>query len=364
MTAKEKGQSATSGRQSNKSVLNDSNTNDDKKQNTGHKFVTGEAIRAKFQESAKALWTIENILPESSMLTCIYGKHGSYKSFIALDLMLCVATDTPFHGKKVTSSPILYVCAEGAAGFWKRVIAWHNQHDIDAISDRITVYDGAVNLNDTNTRQTFIESIKQLPMQPGIIVFDTLARCFGGKEENANSDMSAFVVACDEIGQTIGSKIIIVHHSGKDDTKGARGGSALPAAVDTEICIKALTQGIAKLSITKQKNFDSGSPLSFKMQKVATGETDADGNDIDSLAPELISDNDEETLSEGAKTALNALIAAGSKNVTSVDWRKEFDKQAPNNTESALKAAYYRAQSELKAKNKVSCSNKLYSITD
>jgi len=361
MTTNKKGVPGTPVKQSNNKA--NSTMNADRKQNSGQKFVTGEAIRAKFQESAKALWTIENILPESSMLTCIYGKHGSYKSFIALDLMLCVATDTAFHGKKVASSPILFVCAEGASGFWKRVIAWHKQHNIDTISDRITVYDGAVNLNDTNTRQTFIESIKQLPMQPGIIVFDTLARCFGGKEENANSDMSAFVGACDEIAAAINSKILIVHHSGKDDTKGARGGSALPAAVDTEICIKALTKGIAKLSITKQKNFDPGLPLSFKMKKVATGETDADDNAIDSLIPELISDNDE-TLSEGAEIALNALIAAGSKNVTSGDWRKEFDKQAPNDTEPALKAAYYRAQSELKAKNKVSCSNKLYSITD
>jgi hypothetical protein len=361
MKTKEKGVPGTPVKQSNNNI--DITTNADRKQNSGQKFVTGEQIRAKFQESAKALWTIENILPESSMLTCIYGKHGSYKSFIALDLMLCVATDTAFHGKKVASSPILFVCAEGASGFWKRVIAWHKQHNIDTISDRITVYDGAVNLNDTNTRQTFIESIKQLPMQPGIIVFDTLARCFGGKEENANSDMSAFVGACDEIAAAINSKILIVHHSGKDDTKGARGGSALPAAVDTEICIKALTKGIAKLSITKQKNFDPGSPLSFKMKKVATGETDADDNAIDSLIPELISDNDE-TLSEGAEIALNALIAAGSKNVTSGEWRKEFDKHAPNDTEPALKAAYYRAQGELKAKNKVSCSNKLYSITD
>ncbi|MFA5598749.1 MAG: AAA family ATPase [Pusillimonas sp.] len=363
MTTNKKAGVATPAAKQNQ-LENKSNTNGDRKQNSGQKFVTGEQIRAKFQESAKALWTIENILPESSMLTCIYGKHGSYKSFIALDLMLCVATDTDFHGKKVTSSPILYVCAEGASGFWKRVIAWHNQHNIDTISDRITVYDGAVNLNDTNTRQTFIESIKQLPMQPGIIVFDTLARCFGGKEENANSDMSAFVGSCDEIAAAINSKIIIVHHSGKDDTKGARGGSALPAAVDTEIYIKALTKGIAKLSITKQKNFDPGLPLSFKMKKVATGETDADNNDIDSLIPELISDNDEETLSESAEVALNALIVAGSKNVPSRDWRKEFDKQAPKDTESALKSAYYRAQSELKAKNKVSCSNKLYSITD
>jgi len=367
MTRTAKSQGATPGN-SNKIRQNHYTTDNDKKPISAIKFVTGEQIRSKFQESAKALWTVENILPESSGLTCIYGKHGSYKSFLALDLMLCIATDESFHGKTVVSSPVLYVCAEGASGFWKRVIAWHKQHKLETISDNITVFDGAVNLNDEQTRNSFIDEIKQLSQQPGIIVFDTLARCFGGKEENANSDMSAFVGACDEIGQTIGSKIIIVHHSGKDSRKGARGGSSLPAAVDTEICIEALTKGIAKLSITKQKNFDPGEPLSFKMQKVTTGETDAEGREIDSLVPELICNQHNESLNENSQTALNALVAAGGENVTSSDWRKFFDEQRlklnPNDSEPALKAAFYRAISELKAKNKVSCNNKLYSIAD
>lgn len=334
-----------------------------------NKFVTGEQIRAKFVECSKELWTVEGILPESSALTCVFGKYGSYKSFAVLDLILSVATDEPYHGKKVVASPVLYVCAEGAAGFWKRVIAWHKHHKLEKISDNISVFDGAVNLNDKQTRADFISNIKLLPNQPGIIVFDTLARCFGGKEENANSDMSAFVTACDEIGQTIGSKIIIVHHSGKDSSKGARGGSSLPAAVDTEICITAPLKGVAQLTITKQKNFDAGSPLKFKMQPVTTDETDAEGKAIDSLVPELITtENASDVLTENAQTALNALSAAGGKGISSGDWRKAFDKyrlkSSPNDSEAALKAAFYRAQSELKSKDKISCNGRLFSIAE
>jgi hypothetical protein len=364
MTAKEKGQKATSGRQSNKSVLNDSTTNGDKKQNTGHKFVTGEAIRARFQESAKALWTVEGVLPESSGLTCIYGQYGSFKSFLAFDLVSCIATGKPYHGRKVKQSPILYVCAEGGDGFWKRVIAWHNWHELDQIGDNITVYDGAVNLNSATDRENFKEDIKLLPQQPKIIVFDTLARCFGGKEEN-NENMSAFVSICDAIGRDIGCKVIIVHHSGKDPSKGARGGSSLPAAVDTEICITCASDNTAKLSFIKQKNFEKGAPLRFKMQKVVTGEKDADGHEIDSLIPELLTTEGQapEILTENGKLALSALEAAGGHNVTSDKWRKTFDTLRPSgSSDESNKRAYYRGKDELAQKQMLVTSGNMFSI--
>ena len=44
-----------------------------------------------------------------------------------------------------------------------------------------------------------MEAIDAVGAKPGLIVLDTLARCFGGGDENSTQDMSRFVSACDAI---------------------------------------------------------------------------------------------------------------------------------------------------------------------
>lgn len=53
-----------------------------------------------------------------------------------------------------------------------------------------------------------------------MIILDTLARCFGGNDENDARDMGAFIRGCDELKRRTGATVLVVHHSGKDETKG------------------------------------------------------------------------------------------------------------------------------------------------
>lgn len=53
-----------------------------------------------------------------------------------------------------------------------------------------------------------------------LIILDTLARCFGGSDENAAKDMGAFIQGCDAIKAATQATVLIIHHSGKDRTKG------------------------------------------------------------------------------------------------------------------------------------------------
>jgi hypothetical protein len=52
-----------------------------------------------------------------------------------------------------------------------------------------------------------------------MVVIDTLARCFGGNDENDARDMGAFIEGCDVIKQKTGATVLVVHHSGKDEGK-------------------------------------------------------------------------------------------------------------------------------------------------
>ena len=70
-----------------------------------------------------------------------------------------------------------------------------------------------------------------------LIVVDTLARSFGGGNENAPQDMGEFINSCDELMHEFGATVLIVHHVGKDAQSGARGHSSFFGALDTSMTI-------------------------------------------------------------------------------------------------------------------------------
>lgn len=79
----------------------------------------------------------------------------------------------------------------------------------------------------------------------------------GGADENKASDMGAFIAGCDAIKAATGATVLVVHHSGKDETKGARGSSSFRAALDAEFLVKRETVGAKALVLTCTKQKDA-----------------------------------------------------------------------------------------------------------
>jgi hypothetical protein len=85
-----------------------------------------------------------------------------------------------------------------------------------------------------------------------LVIIDTLARC-ASIDENSSHGMGQVVAACDRIRRETNASVLITHHTGKDPSNGARGSSALRAAVDSEIEVYA-KDGARGLWVTKQRN--------------------------------------------------------------------------------------------------------------
>jgi RecA-family ATPase len=67
-----------------------------------------------------------------------------------------------------------------------------------------------------------------------LIVIDTVARNFGGGDENSAQDASKFIAHCDTyLRERFNCSVVLVHHSGKKGDV-ARGSSAFRAACDQE----------------------------------------------------------------------------------------------------------------------------------
>ncbi|EOY8379226.1 AAA family ATPase, partial [Escherichia coli] len=117
-----------------------------------------------------------------------------------------------------------------------------------------------------------------------LIVIDTLARCFGGNDENDSRDMGAFIQGCDAIKQATGATVLVVHHSGKDETKGARGSSAFRAALDAEYRISRENSDVTALvaACTKMKDAEEPKESAYDLKSVEVF-TDTDGEEIVSM---------------------------------------------------------------------------------
>lgn len=177
-------------------------------------------------------WLVKDIAPSDSFIG-LYGLPGSTKSFVALDLALSIATGRKWLGQhEVKPGRVLYVNGEGQRGIRKRVRGWVQEY---GTTDQFHLVPQAVAMPDPAQLDELIALISELPSKPALIVLDTLARTFGGGDENSQKDMNAFVSAVDRLKEETGASVLVVHHSGKDDSRGARGSSAFTGAVDTLI---------------------------------------------------------------------------------------------------------------------------------
>lgn len=230
-------------------------------------------------------WLVKSFFSKSSF-GVLYGKSGSRKSFIAIDLSCSIATGTPWQDKNVAAGAVVYVASEGQTGMSQRIKAWEIINDKKA--DNIYILGQSLLLSDASDRGKLIESIHDIENKHGVkvqlVVLDTLARNFEG-DENSSDAMGKFIRGCDIVKDIIDTTILCVHHCGKDSSKGGRGSSALIGACDFEFKVTHnTTTNLTTLSNTKQKDAEAAPDFVFDFQAVALGTFCDENKPITSLA--------------------------------------------------------------------------------
>lgn len=184
-------------------------------------------------------YIIKNILPTLS-LCCIYGQSGTFKSFLALSLGCSIACGKEWSGHKVKQGAVLYIAGEGGTGVPRRIKAWSKYHNIN---DSIPIFIikrpvfPLVKEDIEELKLACLDAEYEFGMKVSLIIIDTLARCLGVSDENLAKDMGAFIAGYDKLKGDTNTSILIVHHTGKDESRGARGSSALTASLDCEFYI-------------------------------------------------------------------------------------------------------------------------------
>lgn len=214
------------------------------------KLRRGFLTTSQLRRLPKPTWTVDDILSKPSV-AMLYGPPGIYKTFVALSWGLCVATDTPWEGAslyRVDAGPVIYVAAEGAYGLTPRIDAWESWYQSTAKNVRWCP--GPINLMSATQVDAFIQVARD--DQPALVVFDTLARCMTGGDENSAKDVGIAVENLGHISRQLDATALVVHHSRKDGS-GYRGSSAMEGAVDTNIEMSRSGTTVT-LMCHKQKN--------------------------------------------------------------------------------------------------------------
>jgi hypothetical protein len=234
-------------------------------------------------------WMVDNYLPEFGF-SVMYGPSASFKSFVALDLALHIAHEKPWCGRQTTRKAVIYIAAEGGFGLQKRAMAWHAQHKLP-VATNVFVLPSVVDLIDPavdiDPLMAQLDDYQGLDI--GLIVVDTLARAFVGGDENATKDMNVFVANCDRIRSRFNCLVMAIHHSGKDEAKGARGSSVLRAATDTEISVKRI-EGTNRVTISCKKQKEAEEAGDIQMDAVGVPVVNKYGEISGSLVLREISD--------------------------------------------------------------------------
>lgn len=235
---------------------------------------------AEFAVGTPPRWHVKGVLPQGELVV-LYGESGSGKTFVVLDLVAAIARGEPWRECRVRKGRVIYVAAEGAGGLRKRLAAYGQHHELDLAAVDLFVVPSAPNLLLKDDALELARAIAALG-PADVIVIDTLAQTTPGGNENAAEDMGKALAHCKGLHRATGATVVLVHHSGKDSSKGARGWSGLRAAADAELEVVRMPTARV-LQVTKQKDGDDAGRWGFDLEVVPLG-MDEDGDVITSCA--------------------------------------------------------------------------------
>ena len=113
-----------------------------------------------------------------------------------------------------------------------------------------------------------------------LCIMDTFAQMTAWADENSAGEMGRALSHAKALKVATGATVMLVHHTGKDSTKGARGSTVIRGAADAEIEVARMETGRV-IRTTKQKDADEGGEWGFTLDQVQVG-TDEDGDPITS----------------------------------------------------------------------------------
>jgi RecA-family ATPase len=270
--------------------------------------------------------TVEDLLQPGS-LGGVVGASGVGKTFGVLDLGMSVARHTPWFGREVCGGPVLYLAAEAGESFRNREVAYRIHHGLEDATIQFASINKQIDLRSPSGDTADVISAAQwlgekCETAPVLIIVDTLTAVSAGFDENTSADMTSLIGNLHTIRDETEAAILVVHHFGKDTSRGARGHSSFFAALDTEITVeKQGTHSVARVS--KQRDLEGIGEFAFDLQVVEIAQRQ-NGKMLTSCVVKAVdrpaSTTKEERLTKNQETVFGILHDAGTGGLSVAEW--------------------------------------------
>lgn len=242
-------------------------------------------------------YVIQSLIPERSV-GFLVGESGAKKTFAALQMAICVATGIDFAGLPIRQGSVLYFAPEDASGVRERYAGWKYKRNKNKDLDNLFIIGDQVPLHNAEKLQRFAGKVLASPFfgieenAPALVVIDTYSAnsagqkvgqtpvtkdgkiidWMGGQDFNENDNNVAAILMANaaKLAEMLNCAVMVVHHTGKDADRGARGASTLKANAGFEIVVKkcAKDKELFILEHTKAKGCALLPPRAMRTQSV------------------------------------------------------------------------------------------------
>lgn len=219
-------------------------------------------------------WRVRGVLPAVG-LAALYGPSASGKSFLAFDMAAAVAEGRHWFDCRVEAAPVVYAALEGEAGFKLRAQAWETSRG-RALPKNLRMMLQPFQLTEGQDVADFAAVVPS----GAVVVLDTLNRAAPTADENNSRDMGEILEAAKLLQKHTEGLVLLVHHTGKDASRGLRGHSSLFAALDAAIEVSR-DGDRRQWKVAKSKDGQDGRAHYFRLAVEFLG-TEPTGEDITS----------------------------------------------------------------------------------
>ena len=192
------------------------------------------------------------------------GDPETFKTFGALALAVPMALGEPFADLDFESGRgpglVSIWLGEGADDVDPRVSAIENYYGFDEVQT-LEVLTGTFSVDEV------IAFYRGCGLR--MLIVDTFARLCGGAgfDENSTKDVSVAMHGLERLKDELGCLILVIHHFGKDGSRGMRGSTALDGAADTVYFSTVKPTGHVIWTCDKMRSGPKPPPLVFELKQ-------------------------------------------------------------------------------------------------
>ena len=215
-------------------------------------------------------------------IAVFYGAAKTGKSFLTVDLALSLSNGDVWFDRSTRHAKVLYWAGEDFKGLIARRAACICQKGGCGV---FSICDDPLSLTHSQATDTLDllanilryelalsrrEEPNKYESLPPVLIIDTWAMLTASMDENSGKDMSAAMAALRQLQTRVFNlTIIIIHHGGKDGSRGMRGHSSLLAAVDVAIEVDRSSKGLGRWSVRSARRNPTGATGHFRLKQVS-----------------------------------------------------------------------------------------------